>query len=114
MLKCFSCWKHTFHSEDPKILSSDSEILPVSTLLVLFAVRADLQPPGQILSIQLMAGLFPRPCPPWSLLGLMRHPSIPKKKCNFQNKKTENTAHEGGTDVAHPSLWNLTESPEGS
>lgn len=43
----------------------------------------------------------------------MRHLSIPKKRGDLQNKKTENTAHEGGSDVAHPSLGNLAESPEG-
>lgn len=45
----------------PKNLSSASEILAASTLLVSFAVRGDLPPLGQVTSIQLMAGLFPRP-----------------------------------------------------
>lgn len=91
-------------------------MLPESTLLVLFAVRGDLQPPGQVLSIQLVAGFFPRPLAMSTLVcsGLMRNLFISKKRGNLQCKKTENTAHEGGTDVADPSHGNLAESLEGS
>lgn len=89
-------------------------MLPEFTLLVLFAVRGDLQPPGQVSSSWLGSSQGHWPCPPWSLLGLMRHLSIPKKRGNLECKKTENTAHEGGPDVAHPSLGNLAESPKGS
>lgn len=106
MLKCFSCSVKIL-----KILLSASEMLPESASVVCCKGRS---PASRTSLVHPASSQGHWPFPPCSFLGLMRHLSIPKKRGNLQNKKTENTAHEGGTDVAHPSLGNLAESPKGS
>lgn len=106
MLKCFSCSVKIL-----KILLSASETWIYPASVVCCKGRS---PASRTTLVHPASSQGHWSFPPCSLLGLMRHLSTPKKRGNLQSKKTENTAHEDGTDVAHPSLGNLTESPEGS